>query len=120
MIGWFEIPVSDMDRAKTFYETVFAVEIKVQDFDGTLMGWFPDNDGIFGATGSLIKQASYVPSENGTLVYFMSNDVQTELDRVVEAGGKIFQKKTKISDDHGCMAVFIDSEGNRVALHSNT
>lgn len=119
MVGWFEIPVSDMERAKQFYETVFKIEIKVQDFEGTLMGWLPDNDGIFGATGSLIKQESYVPSEKGTLVYFMSNDVQIELDRVVEAGGKIFQEKTKISDEHGCMGVFIDSEGNRVALHSN-
>ncbi|BAO76854.1 VOC family protein [Winogradskyella sp. PG-2] len=49
----------------------------------------------------------------------MSNDVQVELDRVVDAGGKIYQEKTKISEEHGCMGVFIDSEGNRVALHSN-
>ncbi|WP_296386663.1 VOC family protein [Winogradskyella sp.] len=120
MVGWFEIAVDDMDRAKKFYETVFQIKIKVQDFGGTLMGWFPDNDGVYGATGSLVKQESYIPSEKGTLVYFMSNDVQVELDRVEAAGGKIYQEKTKISDDHGCMGVFIDSEGNRVALHSNT
>ena len=119
MVGWFEISVSDMDRAKTFYETVFKVEIKVQDFGGTLMGWFPDNDGVYGATGSLVKQDAYVPSENGTLVYFMSNDVKIELDRVVQAGGKLYQEKTKISDEHGFMGVFIDTEGNRIALHSN-
>ena len=119
MVSWFEIPVNDMERAKQFYETVFKVEIKVQDFGGTLMGWFPDNNGVYGATGSLIKQASYIPSEEGTLVYFMSNDVKTELDRVIEAGGKIYQDKTKISEEHGCMGVFIDSEGNRVARHSN-
>jgi predicted enzyme related to lactoylglutathione lyase len=119
MVGWFEIPVSDMDRAKKFYETVFKVEVKVQDFGGTLMGWLPDNNGVYGSTGSLVKQASYIPSEKGTLVYFMSNDVQVELDRVVEAGGKIFQEKTTISEEHGSMGVFIDSEGNRVALHSN-
>jgi predicted enzyme related to lactoylglutathione lyase len=120
MVGWFEIPVNDMDRAKQFYETVFKVEVKVQDFGGTLMGWLPDNNGVFGATGSLVKQEFYIPSTEGTLVYFMSNDVQVELDRVVEAGGKIYQKKTKISEEHGCIAVFIDSEGNKVALHSNT
>jgi len=119
MVGWFEIPVNDIDRAKTFYEAVFEIEIKVQDFDGTLMGWFPDNDGVYGATGSLVKQESYVPSEKGTLVYFMSKDVQIELDRVEAAGGKIYQEKTKISEEHGCMGVFIDCEGNRVALHSN-
>lgn len=120
MVGWFEIPVSDMDRAKTFYETVFKIDVKIQNFGGTLMGWFPDNNGAYGATGSLIKQESYIPSKDGTLVYFMSKDVQVELDRVETAGGKIAQRKTKISDEHGCMAVFIDSEGNRVALHSNT
>jgi len=119
MVGWFEIPVNDIERAKQFYEAIFKVEIKVQDFGDTLMAWFPDSNGVYGATGSLVKQESYVPSEKGTLVYFMSNDVQIELDRVVEAGGKIYQEKTKISDDHGCMGVFIDSEGNRVALHSN-
>ena len=119
MVGWFEIPVSDMDRAKQFYEVVFENKIKVQDIDGTLMGWFPDNDGVFGATGSLIKQDAYIPSEQGTLIYFMSNDVQVELGRVEAAGGKIYQEKTKISEEHGCMAVFVDSEGNRVALHSN-
>jgi predicted enzyme related to lactoylglutathione lyase len=119
MVGWFEIAVSDMDRAKQFYEAVFEIEIKVQDFGNTLMGWFPDNNGVYGATGSLVKQASYVPSEQGTLVYFMSNDVQVELDRVEAAGGKIYQEKTTISAEHGCMGVFIDSEGNRIALHSN-
>jgi predicted enzyme related to lactoylglutathione lyase len=119
MVDWFEIPVNDMDRAKQFYEVVFEIEIKVQDFGGTLMGWFPDNNGVYGATGSLVKQDSYIPSEQGTLVYFMSNNVQVELDRVENAGGKIYQEKTKISDDHGCMGVFIDSEGNRIAIHSN-
>jgi predicted enzyme related to lactoylglutathione lyase len=119
MVGWFEIPVSDMNRAKQFYEAVFEIEIKVQDFESTLMGWFPDNDGVYGATGSLIKQSSYIPSTEGTLIYFMSNDVQLQLDRVEGAGGKIYQEKTKISEEHGCMGVFIDSEGNRVALHSN-
>ena len=120
MIGWFEIPVNDMDRAKLFYETVFKIEIKIQDFDGTLMGWFPDNNGVYGATGSLVKQEDYIPSKKGTLVYFMSNNVQIELDSVEAAGGKIYQEKTKISEDHGNMGVFIDSEGNKIAVHSNT
>lgn len=118
MVGWFEIPVNDMSRAKAFYEAVFKIEIKEVDFGGLQMGWFPNNDGAYGATGTLIKQESYIPSQEGTLVYFMSNDVQNELDRVEAAGGKIYQKKTKISEDHGCMGVFIDTEGNRVALHS--
>ncbi len=118
MVGWFEIPVADMDRAKSFYEAVFQIEIKVQDFGGILMGWFPFSEGKEGAAGSLIKQESYIPSQEGTLVYFMSDDVKNELDRVEAAGGKIYQPKTQISPEHGFMGVFIDSEGNRVALHS--
>ncbi|WP_242094982.1 VOC family protein [Aestuariivivens sediminicola] len=118
MIGWFEIPVSDMDRAKTFYETVFNIEISVHDLGGLLMGWFPDRGEAHGAQGTLIKQDSYIPSKEGVLIYFMSDDVQNELDRVVPAGGEIYQPKTQISPEYGYMGVFIDSEGNRIALHS--
>ena len=118
MVGWFEIPVSDMDRAKKFYETVFQVEINIVDFGGLLMGWFPDRGEVPGAQGTLIKQESYIPSQEGTLVYFISDDLQNELDRIENAGGKIYLAKTQISPEHGFMGVFIDSEGNRVALHS--
>lgn len=120
MVGWFEIPVNNMERAKSFYESVFQIEIKDVEFGGLKMGWFPNNDGGYGATGTLIKQDSYIPSQEGTLVYFMSENVLNELGRVEAAGGKIYQEKTKISDEHGYMGVFIDSEGNRVALHSQT
>jgi len=118
MVAWFEIPVSDMERAKNFYETVFDVDINLVDFGGLQMGWFPDRGEAHGATGTLIKQESYIPSQEGTLVYFHSDDVQKELDRVEGAGGKIYQPKTQISPEHGFMGVFIDTEGNRVALHS--
>ena len=115
---WVEIPVSDMDRAKTFYESVFKIEIQLVDFGGLQMGWFPSAQGKPGATGTLIKQDTYVPSQEGPLVYLHSTDVQQELDRIEAAGGKIVQKKTQISPDHGYMGVFIDTEGNRIALHS--
>ena len=118
MVGWFEIPVSEMDRAKRFYETVFNIEINVHDFGGLLMGWFPDRGEAHGAQGTLIKQDSYIPGKEGVLIYFMSSDVQNELDKVVNAGGEIYQPKTQISPEHGYMGAFIDSEGNRIALHS--
>ncbi|WP_040250394.1 VOC family protein [Psychroserpens mesophilus] len=118
VVGWFEIPVNDMDRAKRFYETVFEIEVSIHDFGGMLMGWFPFDESKPGATGTLIKQESYIPSQEGTLVYFNSVDVQLELDRVVSAGGNIYQPKTQISPEHGFMGAFIDSEGNRIALHS--
>ncbi len=117
-VGWFEIPVNDMNRAKAFYETVFDFEVSIKDFGGLLMGWFPSNGDVYGATGTLIKNDNYKPSENGTLVYFSCNNLQEELDRVEAAGGKIRQGKTEISPDHGNMAVIIDSEGNRIGLHS--
>ena len=120
MVVWFEIPVSDMDRAKKFYETVFKIKIEIVDLGGLLMGWFPDLGKANGARGTLIKQESYIPSQEGTLVYFGCDDLQNELNRVEKAGGKIYQPKTEISPEHGCMGVFIDTEGNRVALHSQT
>ncbi|RDY61267.1 VOC family protein [Flagellimonas nanhaiensis] len=119
MVGWFEIPVTDMDRAKAFYDQVFQIEIQVQDFAGTLMGFFPWSEGKAGASGSLIFHSEYRPSNNdGVLIYFSSEDVQIELDRIVDKGGKILKPKTQISPDVGYMALFEDTEGNRVALHS--
>ena len=119
MVGWFEIPVSDMPRAKSFYEKVFKVKIEIHDFGGILMGWFPFAEDKPGASGTLIQQDTYIPSQEGTLVYFVCDDVANEIGRVEAAGGKVYQPKTQISPEYGYMAVFIDTEGNRVALHSN-
>lgn len=124
MISWFEVPVLDMDRAKKFYETVFNVEITLNDFGGVLMGWFPPAEDITapGISGSLVKsKGNYIPSStHGTVVYFnsQSGDLSNELKRVKAAGGKILQDKTLISNDIGYMALVLDSEGNRIALHS--
>lgn len=119
MVGWFEIPVTDMERAKSFYNKVFNVNIQLEDFGGVLMGWFPFVDGKKGASGSLIQHKSYIPDDKkGVLIYFSSVDVNDEISRIEVAGGKIVQPKTMISKDIGYMALFIDSEGNRIALHS--
>lgn len=118
-VVWFEIPVSDMKRAKAFYDKVLDIDIHVTDFGGILMGWFPNDEGAPGASGSLVQHESYIPSHEGTVVYFSSEDVQIELDRIEAAGGKIMQPKTEISPEYGYMGVFEDCEGNRVALHSS-
>lgn len=120
MVGWFEIPVMDMERAKIFYETVFQIKIQLQDFDGTKMGWFPMEQDKPGAAGSLIQNKDwYRPSNSdGVLVYFSSVNVDNELGRIEAAGGEIMQSKTQISPDIGYMALFTDTEGNRIALHS--
>lgn len=116
--AWIEIPVNDMDRAVKFYEEVLDVKLHLVDFGGLKMAWFPNKENAPGATGTLVKQESYIPSEEGALVYIYSEDLQRELDRVEAAGGRIYQPKTQISPEYGYMGVFIDSEGNRVALHS--
>ncbi|MDT0559200.1 VOC family protein [Ichthyenterobacterium sp. W332] len=119
MVAWFEIPVTNMDRAKAFYESVFKIDIKVEDFGGTLMGWFPSAIGKPGAMGSLVKNEAYIPSDtHGALVYFGSNDVADELSRVETSGGYVLQDKTQISPEIGFMALFKDTEGNRIALYS--
>lgn len=121
MVGWFEIPVMDMDRAKKFYETVFHIEIHVQDFHGVEMGWLPFAEDKPGVSGSLVKHQDYEPSDSkGILIYFSSSDISTELHRVEEAGGKVLQARTLISEDIGYMGLFLDSEGNRIALHSQS
>ena len=119
MVGWFEIPVTDMDRAKDFYEAVFKVEISVHDLGGLIMGWFPFSEGQKGASGSLVKHEMYQPSDtHGPLIYFSCRDVNGELGDVEEAGGTILKPKTEIGGGHGFMALIKDTEGNRIALHS--
>jgi len=121
LVGWFEIPVADMKRAQAFYEKVFEIKVLVEKFGDTLMGWFPvpEDAAARGAGGSLIENKDYYkPSSEGTLVYFSSKEINEELKRIEKAGGKVLQKKTLIRDDIGYMALFLDSEGNRIALHS--
>lgn len=96
MIAWIEIPVTDMERARKFYETVFSIPIKVQEFGTALYGWFPPTPAEGNCTGALILQESYVPSKtDGVLIYFDSADVDNELERIENAGGTIVQGKTK-------------------------
>lgn len=71
-----------------------------------------------GAGGALVHHDQYTPSEKGSLIYFSSEDVEIELSRIEEAGGKILRTKTQISPEAGYMALFLDTEGNRIALHS--
>jgi len=119
-VGWFEIPVSNMDRAKNFYEAVFNIEISVNEFEGFLMGWFPSDHTKSGATGSLVQHEMYRPSlTDGVLIYFSCKDIANELERVESSGGEIMRPKTQIGEGHGFMALVKDTEGNRIALHSN-
>ncbi len=120
IVGWFEIPVINMDRAKKFYDAVFELTITIHHVDGFKMGWFPMQPNKPGATGSLVQHESYIPSDtHGAVIYFSCSDVANELSRVTAAGGTIMKEKSQIGDGHGFMALIKDTEGNRIALHSN-
>jgi uncharacterized protein len=120
-ISWFEIPTTDLQRAQKFYETIFQCQMIPMDLPQLQMRFFPITDMKTGIGGAICySEGFYSPSENkGSLIYLNANpDVQAVLDRIEAAGGRIVVPKTQISPEHGFMAVFIDSEGNRVALHS--
>jgi len=121
VVGWFEIPVENMERAVAFYEKVLDLKLDRHQMGPLDMAWFPWNEQGTGSPGSLVHfPAAYKPSSDGVLIYLTahSGDLSNELSRVEKAGGKVLQGKTQISEDYGYMALIVDSEGNRVALHS--
>ncbi|MDD4967803.1 MAG: VOC family protein [Paludibacter sp.] len=122
ILTWFEIPVSDLNRAKLFYETILDIEMTLR-IDGENEGaFFPYNPKVMQATsgrvtGVLSKSNRNSPSSNGTMVYInASPEIQLVLDKVEIAGGKIVVPKTGLP--FGFIAVIIDSEGNRIGLHA--
>jgi hypothetical protein len=120
-ISWFEIGTTDLDRATKFYETIFQLTLARLDFDSIQLGMFPLDDMMRGVRGALVfTNGFYTPSStDGPLIYLNGNpDVQNVLDKVEAAGGKIMVPKTEISPEYGFMAVIIDTEGNRIGLHS--
>ena len=122
VITWFEIPVLDTTRAKRFYETILDIEMISRKDGNEEAVFFPYNPDVIQATsgritGVLSKTPRNSPSGNGTLVYInASPDIQTVLDKVEQAGGKVIVPGTKMQA--GFIAVIIDSEGNRIGLHS--
>lgn len=120
-ISWFEIPAKDIDRAQKFYERIFEIQMQPMDFGNTKMRMFPLDDPMDGVGGTLIDSGGFhKPSlTEGPLIYLNGNpDVNIVLNRVPGAGGKIMVPKTEISPEYGFMAIFEDTEGNRIALHS--
>jgi predicted enzyme related to lactoylglutathione lyase len=117
MINWFEIPVSDFERAKLFYETIFDITMTVTEIQGYKMAFFPAYEGT--VSGAICYGEGYIPSGAGSLMYLNANpDVNLVLDKTVQAGGKIIVPKTLIGEDTGYYAFIVDTEGNRIALHS--
>ena len=120
-ISWFEIPAVDINRAQKFYETIFDMKMDAVDHEEYQMRMFPIEDPVTGVGGAICNQSDFHKpnADSGTLIYLNANpDVQIIADRIESAGGKLVVPKMEISPEYGYMAVFIDTEGNRVALHS--
>ncbi|MCF7825314.1 MAG: VOC family protein [Candidatus Marinimicrobia bacterium] len=118
VVGWFEIYVSDMDRAVNFYKSVLDCS-EFTDFSfgkEQLMGFPSVEDGLYSA-GALVKADGWSPGKGGTLVYFNSTDCGVEERRVAENGGKVIQSKHAIGE-FGFICIIEDTEGNMVGIHS--
>ncbi|HEY5326226.1 MAG TPA: VOC family protein [Mucilaginibacter sp.] len=122
VLTWFEIPVSDIDRAKTFYETILDIEMVKRTDGNDEAVFFPFDPNVVQATsgritGVLSKTGRNSPSASGTLVYInASPGIKAVLDKVEQAGGKIVAPKTQIPA--GYIAIIIDTEGNKIGLHA--
>lgn len=121
VVGWFEIPVEDMDRAVKFYNDLFGWSIEAKPFESDLMAMFPADftKDLPGAGGCLYKGPETKPGP-GTIVYFTSpsGDCANEETKAKEMGA-LLEEKYEIPEGHGFMILVRDSEGNRIAIHSN-
>lgn len=119
-IGWFEIYVGDMSRARTFYEAVLEVSLEKLDnpIEAELEMWaFPSDMESYGATGALVRMAGMQAGGNSIVVYFSCDNCAQEESRVAAAGGTVTQSKMAIGQ-YGFITMAIDTEGNVFGLHS--
>lgn len=118
-LNWFDIPVADMSRAKHFYQVIFSIHMDETEMMGMQMAFFPNANGNGKASGTLVRSENHKPSMDGTLVYLNANPaMDSVLEKIESAGGTIVMQKTQITPEIGYMAFFTDTEGNKVALHS--
>ncbi|WP_291867412.1 VOC family protein [Maribacter sp.] len=117
-VQWFEISTKDIERAKKFYSEIFKLKFQFIEAPGAKMYMFGEPDKV-GSSGCLVQSNDNTPSTEGTIIYFKSDDVSIELANIKNAGGSIVVPKTDIGE-FGFYAQFIDTEGNRIGLHSNT
>ena len=116
-VGWFEIYVDDMNRAKHFYQTVFGVSLERLDSPQIEMWAFPMQRDQHGAPGALVHMPGFPTGRNSVLVYFSCDDCAVQEAKAAAAGGKIEKKKFSIGQ-YGFISLVYDSEGNMIGLHS--
>lgn len=119
-INWFEIPANNLERAIKFYQTVLGGDLHQQEIDGMKMAFLPMDGQEKGSVGgALCKSDMHKPSAEGAVIYLNGgDDLSAPLSKVNTAGGEVVMPKTKISDEIGYMAFFMDTEGNKLAFHS--
>lgn len=118
IVTWFEIPVTDISRAKAFYSEVMATSFSDENMDGFKMAIFDhENPAV---SGMLVQSAGYQPSKTGAVIYLNGgDDLSIPLERAVQQGAEVLVPKTAINEGEcGHFAQFSDSEGNRVGLYS--
>jgi uncharacterized protein len=116
-VVWFDIPVRDLDRALRFYSAVLGTRLKKEQAGpGVAIAVLPHAEGSIG--GSLVQTMDSKPSESGPLLYLNTNGRLDEALNAVEShGGRVLSARHSI-EPFGFRAIVLDSEGNRVALHS--
>lgn len=116
-LNWFEIPTLDLNRARKFYEAIFQITMFEMEIEGQKMIIFPTPQDK--SSGALLQDENIKPSANGSIIYLNANpEIQTVIDRIEANGGKILIPRTMISPEIGYFCHFLDTEGNRVALHA--
>lgn len=117
-LNWFEIPALDINRAKKFYETIFDISMEDVTMGDDLMAFFPWTPGSGKANGALVQSPMHQPSQTGTVVYLNANPAMDGvLAKVEAAGGQVAVPKMSIGEN-GNIAFIIDTEGNKVGIHS--
>ena len=113
----FEIPATSLERAVKFYSSIFSVPLETMNIPEIKMGLFPYEGQS--TVGVIIEGEGYLPSSSGVTLYLNAGeDLQVVLSKVEENGGKILVSKTPHADESGFFALFLDTEGNRLGLHS--
>jgi predicted enzyme related to lactoylglutathione lyase len=119
-LNWFELPAANITRAIKFYESVFDISMhEMGEMMGMKMAGFPADPMSGKVGGGIVQGPMHTPSQDGAVVYLNANpSIQTIIDRIEAAGGKVIMPRTQISPEIGYMAFFVDTEGNRVGLHA--
>jgi predicted enzyme related to lactoylglutathione lyase len=118
-INWLEIPAIDIKRSKTFYETIFGFTMDEMDMMGMKMAFFPATPNSGKVSGGVCESPMHKPSADGPVIYLNANpNMDPVIEKIDGAGGKVVMPKTKLPNDFGYMAFFMDTEGNKIGLHS--